>query len=189
MTGLWGHGTETRAAVNLTITSNLDINFSDDTADFGEGYIVSGFDSCTIGTDGTNSSGCFNFSLPNGFILENIGNRYAAINLTNTNFTNSLLGGTASGYAWMWNDPENDAEDSTCDVAGKSDDIPVEDTWLNLTVANAPYTTAADNWCVKFNYTDSNDIINISIKFHIDQTALARVVSDTWLVTALDAGQ
>jgi len=185
LTGLWGSGSETRAATNVTISSNLAVNFSDDTADFGTGYVQDGYDACTIGTDGTNTSGCVGFSVPNGLILENTGNRYARINITNTNYSNSLLGGTKSGYAWMWDDPEND--DATCsggDFTGN------ESTWSNITavidITNYPESSTL---CDKFNYTDDEDTINISIKFHIDVSALARSISDTWLVEAVDVGQ
>ncbi|MBU4242351.1 MAG: hypothetical protein KKA65_01085 [Nanoarchaeota archaeon] len=184
LTGLWGvaNGTApTYAATNLTISSLLNVNFTDDTADFGSGYISAGFDACTIATDGTETSGCVGFTIPNGLLLENQGNRHAKLNISNTNYSNSLLGGTASGYAWMWDDPEGDA---TC-IGGNFTGN--ESAWSNLTgVINEANYQSNNVLCGLFNFSDASDLINISIKFHIDQTAYAREVSDTWIIYAID---
>ncbi|MBU2589535.1 MAG: hypothetical protein KKB39_02110 [Nanoarchaeota archaeon] len=183
LTGKWGiaDGTNaTYAAVNLTIQGNLVVNFTDDSANFGSGYVKGGYSACTIATDGTNTSGCAGFSVPNGLLLENQGSVHAKINITNSNYTNSLLGGTASGYAWMWDDPEND--DATC-IGGNFTGN--ETAWSNITaVINEANYPSNNVLCGLFNFTDASDLINISIKFHIDITALARTVSDTWLVEA-----
>ncbi|MBU2589533.1 MAG: hypothetical protein KKB39_02100 [Nanoarchaeota archaeon] len=190
LTGLWGvadGSNPTYAAANLTIQSLLNVNFTDDTANFGTGYIRGGFDSCTIATDGTNTSGCYLFTIPNGLLLENQGNRHAKLNISNTNYSNSLLGGTASGYAWMWNVTEGNDVATTCsggnftgNTSGYSNITAIinQDNYMNSSVL-----------CGIFNYSDSNDEINISIKFHIDQTAIARTISDTWIIYAIDAGQ
>lgn len=186
-TGFWSaNQTTTYGAVNITIIANLAINFSDDTADFGSGYILSGYDSCTIATDGTNNNQCTGFTNATGLILENIGTVNARINISNENYTNSLLGGTKSGYAWKWETPESETDKTvTCYNATEAG--------LNATVAAAygeyqnitQIFSIPTAFCDKFNYSNDNDIINISIKFHIDVTTLARTVSDTWLVTAI----
>ncbi|MCG2719234.1 MAG: hypothetical protein L6266_00645, partial [Nanoarchaeota archaeon] len=120
------------------------------------------------------------FNVPNGLLLENQGSVHAKINITNSNYTNSLLGGTASGYAWMWDDPEDDA--ATC-IGGNFTGN--KSAWSNITaVINEANYPSNNILCELFNFTDASDLINISIKFHIDITALARTVSDTWLVEA-----
>ena len=107
ITGAWGGpGTTVAGATNITISTNLKINFSDDTANFGSGYICPGSTAVTLATDGTNDTAAnCGWNIPNGLILENVGNRKAAVIITNTNYTNSLLGGTLSGYAWKWETP------------------------------------------------------------------------------------
>jgi len=191
LTGLWGIADvtdATYASANLTISSLLNVNFTDDVANFGSGYVKAGFDSCTMSTDGINTSGCSGFTVPNGLLLENQGNRYASINISNSNYSNSLLGGTKSGYAWMWNVTEGAGVSTTClggNFTGNTSG------YSNLTgVINEVNYQSNNVLCGIFNYTDSNDVINISIKFHIDQTALARgAVSDTWIIYAKDIGQ
>jgi hypothetical protein len=190
LTGAWGGPASTvYGSANLTIESNLEINFSDDVANFGTGYICSGYDSATIGTDGTNttSSNC-GWSLPNGLILENVGNKKAAIIITNTNYSNSLLGGTKSGYAWKWETPETAGaanKNVTCSSGSNATLISAFGAFVNITTVYDGNSTLCD----MFNFTDASDKINISFKFHIDQTALARTVTDTWKVVAADAGQ
>jgi len=179
-TGLWdSDGISQRAAVNLTILSFLIINFTDNAVDFGTGYVNKSYQACTMGTDGTYSAGCVGFNQTTGLLLENLGSKHAKINISNVNYTNSLLGGTRSGYAWMWSSVENDA--STC-YGGNLDSA--KGNWVNIT---SPYQKNTASLCNFFNYTTGSDLINFSFKFHIHKTALARLVSDYWLITALDA--
>ncbi|MDD4878379.1 MAG: hypothetical protein PHO02_05085 [Candidatus Nanoarchaeia archaeon] len=192
ITGAWDQGTTTHGAVNLTISSNLVINFTDDTASFGQGNVKSGATSCTMGTDGTNTSGCSGFTIPNGLMLENIGNRLASIKISNTNYTSSLLYDSTglSGYAWKF---ENLSNDATCiggnfTPGGGSGMYGVWGQYQNIT---ATYSNTV-NWtlCDVFNKTDGSDKINLSFKLHITPTTRAATgvgLSDTWTVVAADA--
>ncbi|MDD4878378.1 MAG: hypothetical protein PHO02_05080 [Candidatus Nanoarchaeia archaeon] len=189
LTGAWGVGDTTYGAVNLTIETNLVINFTDDTANFNTGYVRAGESSCTMGTDGTNTSGCYGFTIPNGLMLENIGNMHASIKISNTNYTSSLLYDSTglSGYAWKF---ENLSNDATCiggnfTPGGGSGMYGVWGQYQNIT---ATYSSA-ENWtiCDLFNKTDGSDKINLSFKLHITPTTRAASgvgLSDTWTVVA-----
>ena len=188
ITGAWSDNiTTTYGAVNLSITSNLIINFTDDTANFGSGYICGGACPQTvIGTDGTNDSCNCGWSIPNGLILENIGNKKAIIKISNTNYTSSLLNDTASlsGYAWKF---ENTSA-TTCDGGNFTAGVAPWGLYKNITSVYS----AGENWtiCNRFDYTTGNDKLNFSFKFHITPTTLARgAISDTLTVSALDGGQ
>ena len=188
ITGAWSDNTTTTfGAVNLSITSNLIINFTDDSASFGTGKICGGACPQTvIGTDGTNDSCNCGWNIPNGLILENIGNKKAIIKISNTNYTSSLLNDTASlsGYAWKF---ENTSA-TTCDGGNFTAGVAPWGLYKNITSVYS----AGENWtiCNRFDYTTGNDKLNFSFKFHITPTTLARgAISDTLTVSALDGGQ
>ena len=190
LTGAWSENlTTTHGAVNLTISTNLAINFTDDSASFGLGYICGG-GSCSqtvIGTDGTNDTCNCGWGIPNGLILENIGNMKAIIKISNTNYTNSLLYDTAglSSYAWKF---ENTSA-ATCSGGNFTAGVAPWGLYTNIT---AVYSAGA-NWtiCNLFDYTPGNDKLNLSFKLHITPTTLATGagLSDTWTVSALSGGQ
>ncbi|MDI6738115.1 MAG: hypothetical protein QME12_06400 [Nanoarchaeota archaeon] len=190
LTGAWSESTTTTlGAVNITINTNLVINFSDDSANFGTGYICGG-EVCSqtvIGTDGTNDTCNCGWSIPNGLILENIGNRRAIIKISNTNYTSSLLydSAGASGYAWKFENTSSGTCSGGNFTAGTAP-------WGAYTNITAVYS-ASVNWtiCNLFNYTAGNDKLNLSFKFHITPTTRATEVglSDTWTVSAVDGGQ
>jgi len=183
LTGAWGGpGQTVYGATNLTISTNLKINFTDDTVNFGSGNPCTGCSGASIGTDGTNDTACnCGWSIPNGLLLENIGNRYARINISNTKTAATFIGGTNPGYAWMWNDPENDGLQVTCDTTGNN--MGSEDTYQNITTAY----DANSKLCEKFNYSLDNNVINISFHLTIPQTATTGAKEDTWTATAVDS--
>jgi hypothetical protein len=191
LTGAWdGPGiNSTYASVNLTITSQLKINFTIDKADFGSGYIKAGQTGCTLstGVSSEDTTGCTGFNAPNavsGFLLENIGNEYAKLNLSNMNYSASLIGGSNPGYSWTWTAEDTD----TCDTTGKNADIPAEGTYVNLTSTNylgsTGYPQPGKQLCGVFNYSISSNGINITFKITIPSGATARTVSDTWFAFA-----
>ncbi|RME55123.1 hypothetical protein D6777_01520 [Candidatus Woesearchaeota archaeon] len=202
LTGAWNGITtnSTYASVNLTVSSQLRINFTIDKADFGSGYVKPGAGACVLSTGITSedTTGCSGFTVPgsvNALYLENIGNEYAKLNISNINYSSSLIGGTNPGYAWQWT-PETPGEANvTCNTTGKHVDLPSPTTdpvgapkLVNLTSTNYPgedgYETPGKQLCGIFNYSANNNAINITLKIHIPQNAPPRTLSDTWFAFA-----
>lgn len=189
MTGAWSGpaANATYASVNLTITSQLRINFTLDKSDFGSGYVDGGETACVLSTGLTaDDSRCISFSTPGnvqGLYLENIGNEYANLNISNRNWSDSLIGGTNPGYAWQWS-PEVVTTNLTCNTSVKHTDLPSPNVLQNLSSSNYPGENGAaigKSLCSMFNYSSANNAINITFKLQIPQNAPARsALSDIW---------
>ncbi|MEA3378514.1 MAG: hypothetical protein U9Q69_02630, partial [Nanoarchaeota archaeon] len=177
--------------VNLTITSQLIINFTMDNVSFGSGYVKSGASACVLSTGETaeDTAGCASFNTPgivHGLLLENIGNEYAEVNLSNRNWSSSMIGGTEPGYAWKWSNVSNDVNVTCEDYNFTGADI-IYNTFVNLTSSNYLGENGNDIGkvlCKKLNYTDGSNDINITFKLHIPQNAPARTLDDIWFAFA-----
>src|SRR3989338_3487023 len=182
LTGAWENGTTTRGSVNLTISQLVNINFTQDRVNFGAGFVTA--TACYLETSKANV-GCDSFNsnvLP--LLLENQGNANVKLNLSNLNYSQSFIGGTNPGYAWSWNDPENDALQNTCARAAPVNVIN-EDTFVNISATNEVLNSSSQI-CSMFNASDSNDVINISFRLLIPSDAVAETGKfDTWTATAV----
>ena len=107
-----GYATETTGTANLSIQSNVDINFSDNIIDWGSGTHNSDVDNATLVSNGTVSQG--NWSIEDsGLMLENIGNTNASIELSTGKDADGFIGGDdAGGPVYEWRISEN--ETGTC---------------------------------------------------------------------------
>ncbi|MBU2638114.1 MAG: hypothetical protein KJ955_04020 [Nanoarchaeota archaeon] len=181
LTGSWGEpGSTTYGATNLTISTNLKINFSDDTVNFGSGWLCPACTSARIGTDGTNDTTCnCGWNLPNGLILENVGNRYARINLSNTAQVGSFPGGAGAEYSWQWNNESA----VTCTGANVMNLTGNQTAKSNLT---APILTPGLVLCERMNYSLNDNMINISFWVKIMQDSPVTAKNDTWTAVAVD---
>ncbi|MBU2638113.1 MAG: hypothetical protein KJ955_04015 [Nanoarchaeota archaeon] len=181
LTGAWGESsTVTYGATNLTITSNLRINFSDDTVNFGSGYLCAGCASARLGTDGTNDTSCnCGWNIPNGLLLENIGNRYARVNLSNTAQVGSFPGGANAEYSWQWNNESA----VTCTGANVMNLTGNQTAKSNLT---APILSPGLVLCEKLNYSENDNAVNISFWVTIVSTSPVESKNDTWTAVAVD---
>ncbi len=208
LTGAFGSpGATNYGATNITIQSTLEINFSDDEANFSSGRIRAGADSCQIGTEGQNSTGCQDFRVPSGgFILENTGNVNVRLNLSNTNFSSSFFTDTQAGYAIKIQVPEVSAagefplSNPACNVTTplnlsdpNNDGLGLGNftgtLYTNLTTLNYPGNISVGGvLCGMFNASNSNDIINISILLFIRDATPASPTGgakDLWTATAV----
>ena len=182
LTGAWENGSTTRGSVNLTISSSVNINFTQDRANFGSGFVTPGLAACYLETNVENPSCGWIYSLPiPALTLENQGNTNVILNLSNGNNSQSLIGGANPGYAWSWNDPENDATENTCTQYASK--ILPEDVYINITTAYVLNTNSS--LCSMFNASDLNDVINISFRLLVPNDAPARSgLSDVWTASA-----
>jgi len=191
LTGAWAGlaANSTYGSVNLTITSQLEINFTLDNSSFGSGYINSGGAACVLSTGLTAvDTRCNSFNPPgavSGLYLENIGNEYANLSIANMYYSDSLLGGLNPGYAWKWT-PET-AGNVTCNTTTKDVDLPSPEELQNLTVTNYPGeigTAVGKTLCSLFNFTATSNAINITFKLDIPQNAPSGTLSDIWFAYA-----
>ncbi len=185
MTGLWGTpGATTYGSTNLTILQNLKINFTDDSANFGSGYLCSGCgkQALTISTEGLNDTACnCGWNIPNGLLLENVGNRYARVNLSNAKASATFIGGSSPGYAMKWETPESTA--TTCTGENPQNMSGYKDSYANI---SSVISSPGQVLCERLNFSDNEDTINFSFKLHIPLNAPAQVNSDIWTATAVD---
>lgn len=198
LTGAWDEGATTYGKVNISITSQLSINFSDDNATIGDGYVRGGEAQCEVGTDMTNTTGCVDFIPSNGLILENTGNTAAEVNLSNVNYTTSFFtSADAGGYAMKFEMPESGSGSvsGTCNISGLglTGALTLGDfnnTWVNITSSNYPGSPGGTGrmLCSFFNATDAEDTINISFKFMIANSQPATAdMADLFTATATTA--
>jgi len=172
------------ATVNVSVDSTLEVNFSTSALDFGPGYISDGSDRCLLGTNTTTQPGCGKWeSKPVGLVLENIGNVYARINITNTNYSSSFFAGSDSdkaGYAIIITTPEGNS--TTCQGVGPVGSITesANHTWYNLTQA----LNTTNLLCGTFNFSDLSDTVQIDFQFSIPSTTNLGAQADTWTATA-----
>ena len=185
LTGAWENGTTTRGSVNLTISQLVNINFTQDRVNFGAGFVTPGLAACQLETNTANPSCGWTYTTPRSALtLENQGNANVKLNLTNLNYSQSFIGGTNPGYAWSWNDPENDALQNTCARAAPVNVIN-EDTFVNISATNEVLNSSSQI-CSMFNASDSNDVINISFRLLIPSDAVAETGKfDTWTATVV----
>ena len=168
--------------VNITISSTLEINLTTDSLQFGSGYVSPGNETCLLGTNTTTQLGCSLWtSKPVGLVLENIGNTYARINITNTNYSSSFFAGTDSdkaGYAIRITTPKGN--DTTCTGIGPDGTIILEanQTWYNITEA----LNASNMLCSSLNYSNLADTVQIDFLFSIPHTTNFGNQSDIWTV-------
>lgn len=173
--------------VNITVSSTLEINFTSDSVSFGKGAVSIGNTSCLLGTNRTTQPGCDRWqSKPIGLVLQNSGNTYARVNLTNTNYSASFFAGTDSakaGYAIRMTTPQGN--DTVCTNVGPAGSIILEAnrTWYNITEA----LNATNMLCGSLNYSDISDQVQIDFLFNIPLNTSLGNQSDTWTATATAA--
>lgn len=183
-----GATSTTYGSTNLTISSSTEINFTTSNVTFGSGYVSGEATACIMDSIGTASSGCVDFVSPlnANLTLENIGNTNVRLNLSNTNYTSSFIGGTDPGYAFTWDELESDTD--TCTNTSTSGthqavtDFGGENTWRNIT-QNMLNSTA--QWCQLFNASNLADTLSISFRILIPENAPARTLGDTFTATAV----
>ena len=209
LTGAFGGpGASTWGATNITVQSNLEINFSDDEVNFSSGRVRAGATYCQIGTEPSyNTTGCKDFRIPSGgLILENTGNVNVRLNLTNLNYSSSFFRDPTAGYAIKITTPEDNAngqftkDGPTCTVtttfnlsqpiAGRGFGNFTGPFYTNLTGDNYPGMngTGGAVLCTIFNASDTGDIINISFLMHMSSTTPGSPTGgafDVWTATAL----
>jgi hypothetical protein len=148
---LTGFMTDTGVA-NLTIQSNINVNFTKDNVSWGTGYVTTAQTECEMTTQGIMN--CTNFdTVYDGLTLENIGNADVTLNLTPSKNTENFLGGNASVF--MWNITFNGTETGACPPGLNIT------AWTNATPNGQTLGTRA---CDNYTYLDASDEIQVELR-------------------------
>jgi hypothetical protein len=177
---LTGFATDT-GTVNLSVESTVAINFTTDIINWGSGQVNAGQANATLNTAGgatnvTNGNWTGNTA---GFILRNIGNKNATVNLSFGTDAAGLLGGTSPKY-----------EFNVTDQAGFTSCFNSTGGTGNLGYLGLFQTanTTVSVICSSFPYTDTNDTLRIDIKVIIPSDSKTGALSDTITATFLQSG-
>ena len=172
-TTMTGRATDPTAVVNVTVVAVASINFSTDFFDFGVGEITLGSSNATLESNDSSIQGADgNWSYPSGngsFVLENIGNKNATIDLKVGKSAASFIGGTGPSYDYAItnNDP------TSCNGSA------------NITLGAWENTQTYDTRiCDVFEYADARDSLNVSIQLVIPSDSSTGELTDTFTATA-----
>ncbi len=173
----------TVGTVNVTISSNVEINLSTYEIDFGPGYVTSGLgDAARLNTSSgwrgkenwTNASN-YNFA-PNNITIENTGNRNCSVNFTSNKAAAAFIGGGAGSITdpvFQYRGVNKDA--TTCSST-------------NLTSSYTDVTTSSDGLdvCKCMRYEDGNDELYFNVQVLVPQDAPVGGKNATLTFTASD---
>jgi len=166
-TWLTGFATST-ATVNLTVESNLAINFTTDNIDFGSGQVDPGALNATLETPFGNLRGNWT-NVTDGFILENIGNIDCNISIKTGKTAGNFIGGTSPVYQWnVTNDEANSCTKKSTFTLGA---------WNN-------YNTSGVEVCDVFFANNTKDTIRIDLHLSVPADSKVGALGDVITATA-----
>ena len=168
--------------VNITVETEISINMSRDTVNWGSGLIngtgANRFNATlkTAQETATVERGNWSYGSVKGLILQNLGNINASINLSTTNNADDLFGSaegpSSDNQRYKWNVTNKDA--GSC-----SGGIGPLNTWLDVN------KSTSENFCGQFNYGNNENEVYIDIWLTVPYDAQnTGSRSDTITVTA-----
>ena len=164
---LTGYDVSDTAWANLTILSNVVVNFTTENVSWGSGYVNATKVSCELTTQNINN--CTDFTNVNtGLILVNIGNEDVTLNLTSSKAASAFIGGTSPVF--QWNVSESEAGACGAGVLNIS-------AWTDV-------TTAHQRACDNFTFLDSSDALEIDLRIVIPYNADPEAKGATITATA-----
>ena len=169
-------GTDAGTA-NLTITTDIEINFDVSNVNFGSGTVEDAtgpIDTCDMDTNGTsNTSGyCQGFTIaPHHFVINNTGNGAVGLLLRSSYDSTNFTGASTNNLLQWWaEDNETGSCTSFNQAAGWSE---VNNTYHNICPTQG------------FDYNNSKDTINLHIRVLIGEDATAVGTQRISTITAL----
>jgi len=163
--------------VNVTVSTQITVNFSRDTLSWGPGTITSGNVNATLTTKGetaTVARGNWSTTNAKALILSNVGNINASLVLGGTKTGASFFGGSTPEYKW------NISNKDTGSCANSSAGLPGS-AWANVNTST--------KFCNQFGYMVGGNEIYIDILMTIPYDATSDgVQSDIITATASTAG-
>lgn len=177
-----GFASQTNATINLTVNSVLSVNFTNNTINWGAGYVNPGatYANLTTGAGDTITAQFGTWTIvgangSGGFVVENIGNLNASLHILTYKTAAQLLGGTSPHYQFN----VTNIEASSClNYSGGT--TALGSTGLQqLGVFNETNTTApGTSICGLFPYRDSSDTIRIDMRLTVPYDSLNGSLSD-----------
>lgn len=173
---LTGYATST-GEVNLTVASNVEINFSTFSIDWGAGVVTyPTYSAASLNTSANDVTGGNWTAQGSGLLLDNIGNVNVTLDLAAGSTAASLLGGTGPDYEWNVSNSDATAcvnsSDGTPEAAGF------------VTFADINTTGAGTRFCDRFNYATGMNTIEIDIYLLVPYNSKTGPRSDTITATA-----
>ncbi len=170
--GITGYAPSDAGTANITIASDISIEFTTAQIDFGSGFTNdsgAGMEHCTFDTNGTDPAGdCVNFNSGLApFVIENIGNQDAALALQFDDNAAGFIGGTTPGFEYF----VQNGEAGSC----------------TGTIAPTSFTTidtSSNSACTVFEFEEANDELNVHINVSIPQDAPTATNTVTLTATA-----
>lgn len=172
---LTGNQVNDQGNATLTITENLQINFTTDTIDWGSGRVDNNENFSRLNSEGTVTNSTTNpwSTVNNGLVLENIGNTNATIELYAGSNASTFIGGgqgSAKNPEYKWKASNDEA--NSCGT--------LSDTSYTSVNTTDPGTTICD----PLKYENSNDQLEIDIEVVVPYDANTGSKTDTLTATA-----
>jgi hypothetical protein len=163
--------------VNITISSNIQINLTTSVTNFGAGGVNSTCERAMLKTNGASTGVvlCGNWSSDSGkgIVIENNGNVNATLTAQGTNAAAAFIGGTGSTYEWNF----SVSEAGSCSGGTLSQNV--------FRTAN---TSAPATLCTDFSPLDAGDEVTLDINITVPTDALIGARSDTITISASAQG-
>jgi hypothetical protein len=163
--------------VNISISSNIQINLTNSVTNFGAGGVNSTCDKAMLKTNGASTGVvlCGNWSADNGkgIVIENNGNVNATLTAQGANDAASFIGGSGSTYEWNF----SVSEAGSCSGGTLSQNV--------FRTAN---TSAPATLCTDFSPLDTGDEVTLDINITVPTDALIGARSDTITISASAQG-
>jgi hypothetical protein len=162
--------------VNVTVNTQITLNFTTATVNWGAGVITSPNTNATLYTNNDSAASVSrgNWSTaPTALVLANIGNVNASVTLQTGATAATFLGGTYSQY--MWNVTNKEAGSCTNNTEPLN-------AWANVN------QTAAGKFCSQFGYATVGNEIYVNLLLTVSYDGLTGLRSDTITATASTAG-
>lgn len=166
--------------VNITVSTQITINLTTDTINWGPGTVTPPYTNASLYTKGATTTanvtrGNWSTASTPGIVIANIGNVNASLTLASGDNAADFFGGTAADQAYEWN--VSNKELASC-TGGEPLGV-----WRNVN------KTTAGKFCSQFSYLTASNEMYLDIHLVVPNTATKiGLQSDTITVTADTAG-
>ena len=186
--------TQAYGTTNLTVQSEVAINFTVNNINFGTGYTVPGTAGATLISNNMTGGGDWNWTntsnnylnTSNSFVIANIGNKNVSLWIQTNKTAAGFIGGTSPLYQY---NITNNASSCPGLVANASliGGTPTFATWHNVNTTNATQPWVGDYICRNLSYVQGANNLTINIKLFIPSDSLVGSLGDFITATAQNA--
>ena len=167
---LTGHAT-TAGTVNVSVDTLASVNFTVNNLNFGSGSVTAGYDAAYLYSNGTVTSGSWvENTVTSGFLVENIGNVNATLNISFSNTAATMLGGLSPEL--KYNVTDKAGETGACNGSAGF----TMGAWTDA-------ITTQTKICDRFMNADGTDEISIGIMMRIPSDSYTDARGNTVTIT------